>query len=74
MTVLHDQVEHGDVSLIEFSRNTQSWSTLYCFVVKSKLIAKSFARLGLEHQHLRIFIPMPIHHESYIMNVTVFCN
>ena len=26
-------------------------STLYCFVVKSKLIAKSFPLVGLEHQH-----------------------
>ena len=37
------------------------FSTLYCFVVKGKLIAKSLAPLGVVHQHLRIFIPMPIH-------------
>ena len=48
----------------EFSRNYTKLamlSTLYCFVVKGKLIAKSLAPLGVEHHHLRIFIPMPIH-------------
>ena len=36
-------------------------STLYCFVVKGKFITKSFPPVGLEHQHLKILIPMPIH-------------
>ena len=35
-------------------------STLYFFVVKGKFIVKCFPPVGLEHQHLRIFIPMPI--------------
>ena len=50
---------------IEFSRNYTKLvmlSILYYFVVKGKLIsAKSLSPVELEHQHLSIFIPVPIH-------------
>ena len=53
------------MNTIEFFRNCTKLtmlSILYYFVVKGKLTsAKSLPSVGLEHQYLRIFTPMPIY-------------
>ena len=48
---------------VEFSRNTQVVNVVNFVLLRSEELINSekFSPVGLEHQHLRIFIQMPIH-------------
>ena len=45
---------YADIRVLPYYTKLSILSTLYCFIVKDKFIAKSFPLLGLEHQHLKI--------------------
>ena len=52
-----------ELDTLEFFRNYTKLAillTLYFFIVKGTIMAKSLSPVGLEQQSIRIFVPMPI--------------